>query len=142
MISLKVNQNLTFFRCICFKKDFSYYVLKGKNPKNFTWSEMTTVTLWIKQTPVPISHIRYRQNITQRLGPGPSGSSFQLIVRSFYNPQKFSLFMCHLFQLLKLLQHEAKVKFVYFFWFLNDFQIRFFPLKFTFILIKSKLIKD
>lgn len=44
--------------------------------------------------------------------------------------------MCHLFQLLKLLQREAKVKFVYFFGFLNDFQIRFFPLKFTFILIK------
>lgn len=50
--------------------------------------------------------------------------------------------MCHLFQLLKLLQREAKVKFVYIFWFLNDFQIRFFPLKFTFTLIKSKLIKD
>lgn len=49
--------------------------------------------------------------------------------------------MCHLFQLLKLMQREVKVKFVYFFWFLNDFQF-VSPLKFTFILIKSKLIKD
>lgn len=38
--------------------------------------------------------------------------------------------MCHLFQLLKLLQREAKVKFVYFFWFLNDFQIRFIKIYF------------
>lgn len=141
MISLKVNQNLTFFRCICFKKDFSYYVLKGKNPKYFTWTEMTTVTLWIKQTPVPISHIRYRQNLTQRLGPGPSRSSFQLIVRSFYNPQKIQFIS--FVSVIKTDATWGKSKIcIFFFWFLNDFQIRFFPLKFTFILIKSKLIKD
>lgn len=108
------------------KKDFSNSVLKSQKPQYFTWTETTTVTLRIKQTPVPISHIRYRQNITQWLGPGPSGSSFQLIVRSFYNPQKYQfVYMPFVSVIITacLMQFKIKICVIFF-----CFLIKFFRL--------------